>query len=69
MTTFIVEGRRFQKNLHAVTYARHQAKILNREVQVISETATPLEKRERKWMATLYPPGTRKTAISVRKSA
>jgi len=67
MTTFIVEGRRFQKNLHAVTYARHQAKLLNREVQVLSETSATTEKRERKWMATLYPPGTRKTML--RKTA
>jgi hypothetical protein len=74
MTTYIVEGRRFQKYLHAITFARHQAKTLGRGVEVRAEVEREVVKAERKWIATMHPPGTERqieTAIKqpLRKAA
>ncbi len=60
MTTYIVEGRRFTKHLHAVTYARHQAKSLGRAVDVRADIETEVTKTERKWVATMHPPGVKR---------
>jgi hypothetical protein len=61
MTTYIVEGRRFRKHLHAITFARHLAKIQDRAVEVIADVSTTVEKVDRKWLATMHPPGTKRS--------
>ena len=57
MTMFIVEGRRFKKHLHAITFARHLAKLQDRAVDVKADVSTTVENVERKWLATMHPPG------------
>lgn len=60
--TFIVEGRRFTQRKLAIVYAKHQAKLLERDVKVLAEIeqATPV-RMVREWIATLHPPGTKIT--------
>jgi len=58
---FIVEGRRFKKHLHAITFARHLAKTQDRAVDVKADISTTVEKVERKWLATMHPPGVKRT--------
>jgi len=63
MTEYIVEGRRFQIHLHAITFAQAQSLGMGRPVHVKSET-TVLGKTTRTWMATMYPPNTKYTLLS-----
>ena len=62
MAKFIVEGRRFAIRNNALTYAAHQAKILERAVKVeIEVEVTQPIRVERKWIATIHAPGIKVT--------
>ena len=65
MTTFIVEGRKFKNQLNAITFARHQAQMMDRSVKVSAETELPLRPGAvgRHWVATMHPPGVMQTIL------
>jgi hypothetical protein len=64
MTTFIVAGRKFTVQLHAVTFARHEAQRTDQSVDVKAEVTNPFGKTSRVWVATLHPPGLKRTLLA-----
>lgn len=57
---FIVEGRSFTSRSHALIFAKHQAKLMDRSVEVKAEIEIDQPIRvERNWIATMHPPGTK----------
>lgn len=57
MTTFIVQGRRFNNRLEAIAFAQQQAEHLDRSVDVRAEVARDVTQVERVWVARMHPPG------------
>jgi len=63
MSTFIVEGRRFNRRLHAVTFAQTLACEYDRSVDVKVETTDFLYRKQRSWMCRMHPIGVKSTAL------
>ncbi len=60
---FIVEGRCFNKRLHAVTFAQRLACETGRSVDVKVETTDFLYRKQRSWMCRMHPPGVPATLL------
>lgn len=63
MNTYIVEGRRFDRRLHAVTFATALACEYDRSVDVKVEVEDYLGRRQRSWMCRMHPPGVQRTIL------
>ena len=61
--TFIVEGRRFNKRLHAVTFAQGLACETGRSVDIKAETRDLHGYVQRSWCARMHPPGVQRTLL------
>ena len=63
MSTYIVEGRRFNRRLHAITFATTIACEMDRSVDVKVETVGMDNRRHRSWMCRMHPPGMKRTVL------
>ena len=63
MSTYIVEGRRFEDRLQATTLAARLAREADRSVDVKVETTDILRRKHRSWMCRMHPPGMLRTLI------
>lgn len=63
MSIYIVEGRRFQRRLHAVAFAADLACEADRSVDVKVETTGILNRKHRSWMCRMHPPGLLRTVL------
>ena len=54
--TFLVEGRRFTKRLHAITFAIGLASEQGRSIDVKVETVDFQNHRQRSWVCRMHPP-------------
>ena len=57
MTEYIVQGRRFQKRLHAVTFAQSLAAEQGVSVDVDVEVIDEIRQVRRSWACRMHPPG------------
>jgi len=57
MTTFIVEGRKFNAFQEAVTFAQAKAAEEDRSVDIKCDMQMDVTRVERKWVARMHPPG------------
>lgn len=62
-TKFIVEGRRFNKRLHAVTFAQTLACEADRSVDVKVEVRDAQNCVRRSWACRMHPPGVQRTLL------
>lgn len=60
---FIVEGRRFNKRLHAVTFAQTVACESGRSVDVNVEVLDGQGYTQRSWACRMHPPGAVRTLL------
>ena len=60
---FIVEGRRFNKRLHAVTFAQGLACETGRSVDIKAEVRDSQNCVRRSWCARMHPPGVQRTLL------
>lgn len=63
MSTYIVQGRRFNRRLHAVTFAAGLACEQGRSVDVKVEVKDFLGRYQRSWMCRMHPPGNLRTLL------
>lgn len=63
MNTYIVEGRRFNRRLHAVTFATTLACEFGRSVDVKVEVKDFQGYTRRSWMCRMHPPGLERTVL------
>jgi hypothetical protein len=63
VNTYIVEGRRFNRRLHAVTFATSLACEFDRSVDVKVEVKDFLGRFQRSWMCRMHPPGKVRTVL------
>lgn len=63
MSTYIVEGRRFDRRLHAVTFAQSMAFTSDRSIDVKVETTDLSGRRHRSWMCRMHPEGVKRTLL------
>ena len=66
---FIVEGRCFNKRLHAVTFAQRLACETGRSVDVKVETRDAFSRVHRTWVCRMHPPGELRTLLTQPPSA
>jgi len=60
---FIVEGRRFNKRLHAITFAQDYACETGRSVDVKVEVRDDQNRVQRSWACRMHPPGVQRTLL------
>lgn len=60
---FIVEGRSFNKRLHAVTFAQGMACETGRSVDVKVEVRDSFNRVQRSWACRIHPPGVQRTLL------
>ena len=60
---FIVLGRKFNKRLHAITFAQGQACELGQSVDVKVETTDFLYRKQRSWVCRMHPPDMKQTVL------
>ena len=65
-TEYVVAGRRFNKRLHAITYAQQLAAEQDQSIDVELDVAHNIVQRRRTWICRMHPPG-RKADISVKQ--
>ena len=63
---FIVEGRRFSKRLHAITFALGLANEMDRSVDVKVETRDAFNRVHRSWSARMHPPNIQRTVLQTK---
>lgn len=63
MSRYIVQGRRFNRRLHAVTFAQRLSFEQDITVEVFAETKDVSGKIHRNWMCRMHPPGVQRTII------
>lgn len=64
MSTYIVEGRRFNRRLHAVTFAQTLACEYGRSIEVKVEVKDFFGRFQRSWMCRMHPEGVQRTILN-----
>lgn len=61
--TFLVEGRRFDNRLHAITFAHRLADEYDRSIDVKMEVRDRLDRVRRTWVCRMHPAGDQHTLL------
>jgi hypothetical protein len=60
---FIVHGRRFNKRLHAITFAEGLACETGQSIDVKVEVRDAFNRVQRSWACRMHPPGVQRTLL------